>query len=214
MYYQVPTTKPEPHKYSTVFPWELHAPKPTRVFADEPTPENTYQETRHETHEIQQPPQESLQEPPHVPTEPELPTPPQNQPQPNDPPPPGPLYTRVPYSPSASSYQTYNRSNAWDEDPSIARYIEGVQARRAKPAVSPSHSTHSSVSQSSKISASPEIVPSLPGTPPIHSLENAGGVSQEDWVGVTVDAFSSLLSATYYLWRSTEGGSKGPGVAV
>jgi hypothetical protein len=214
MYYQVPTTRPEPHKHSTVFPWEQHAPKPTRVFAEEPAPEEIPQKTHQETYE------ETNQEAPQEPKEPSAES--QNQLfQPNEPPPPGPLYTRVPYEPSASSYQAYSRSNVWDEDPEIQRYIESVQqARRPKTqAVSPG-SAHSSSSHSSrpstKITDFPTEVerPSLPVTPaPIHrTLSESSDVlpsaedvpDQEDWVGVTVDVFSSLLSATYLLWRSTE----------
>ncbi|BDD59348.1 hypothetical protein MAP00_004558 [Monascus purpureus] len=35
MYYEVPTTKPEPKKLAQLFPWESHAPRPTRVFLDD-----------------------------------------------------------------------------------------------------------------------------------------------------------------------------------
>ena len=220
MYYQVPPTRPEPHKHSTVFPWEHHAPKPTRVFAEEPTPEQTHQETPQET------PQELPQERP-LELE-ESPAEPQNQYLQNEPPPPGPLYTRVPYQPSASSYQTYNRSNAWDEDPEIQRYIESVQqARRTKTQVVSPGSEHSSPSEArpSKITDFPTEVerPSLPVTPaPIHRTLSAGSDAlpsadvpdQEDWVGVTVDAFSSLLSATYLLWRSTESPGHARGAAA
>jgi glycogenin glucosyltransferase len=223
MYYQVPTTKPEPHKHSTVFPWEQHAPKPTRVFAEEPAPEEIHQDA-------QEPHQGTQQE---VPRESEeSPAEPQNQLfQPNEPPPSGPLYTRVPYAPSASSYQTYNRSNAWDEDPEIQRYIETVQqARRAKTQVVSPGSEHSSPSETSrpstKITDFPTEVerPSLPVTPaPIHrtlsessdALPSAEDVpNQEDWVGVTVDVFSSLLGATYLLWRSTESPGDARGAAA
>lgn len=246
MYYQVPTTRPEPENHSTVFPWEHHAPKPTRVFAEEPICNKPFQpptyegskelpqETSHETpHELSH--GQDIQEPSHQPEQPF--TEPQRLFH-NEPPTPGPQYTRVPYEPS-TSYNTYDRSNAWDEDPEIQRFIERQQARR-KPAVSPG-STHSSPSDksSSKVTDFPTEIerPSLPVTPaPIHrtlgadstSLPSAEGVpDQEDWVGVTVDAFSSLLSATYLLWRSTEstgeargaktdarGGFPGSGTAV
>ncbi|KAJ5294623.1 hypothetical protein PENANT_c006G10440 [Penicillium antarcticum] len=241
MYYQVPTTRSAPEKPAPVFPWESHAPPPTRVFP------------------IEQPPPE--------PTAPEPIAPqPQSQPQTtNDPidiqnfpppPPKGPSYTRVPYEPSSESWQTYTRSNAWDEDPEIQRYIETVQqARKARTQViSSPGSSHSNTSASPRdrdsVSSPPStgtgrkpstIItdfpteverPSLPVTPaPIHrgfggsygdgndasgahGLPVAEGVpSQEEWVGVTVDAFSSLLNATYLLWRSTESPGEARGAA-
>ncbi|KAJ6187613.1 hypothetical protein N7519_002521 [Penicillium mononematosum] len=106
MWYEVPA-KPEP-KPSTVFPWERHAPKPTRVFAEEAPVE--------------------LVGAPVIPDEPEQPSVPSE----SAPPGPSPSYTRVPFEPSAESWQTYTRSNAWDEDPEIQRYIETIQARRTK----------------------------------------------------------------------------------
>ncbi|CAG8092312.1 unnamed protein product [Penicillium salamii] len=220
MYYKVPRTKPEPETHTTVFPWEHHAPKPTRVFAEEPICNKPFQPPTHEapqeTQEHQWPtnenPQESSQEA--IPESTNQPTEPKPLFQ-TDLPTPGPLYTRVPYSPSAT-YNSYDRSNAWDEDPEIQRFIERQQARRKPPPSSPDKS-------SSKITDFPTEIerPSLPVTPaPIHrtlsedstSLPSAEGVpDQEDWVGVTVDAFSSLLSATYLLWRSTESSSEARG---
>ncbi|CAI7598356.1 unnamed protein product [Penicillium glandicola] len=210
MWYQVPA-KPEP-KPTTVFPWEAHAPKPTRVFVEEAPVE--------------------LVETPVIPEEPEQDS------LPSEPAPPGPLpsYTRVPFEPSAESWQTYSRSNAWDEDPEIQRYIETIQARRTKSQVtspganSPGKSPPTPGSRpSTKITDFPTEVerPSLPVTPaPIRrtsygdeasgtaALPVAEGVpSQEEWVGVTVDVFSSLLSATYLLWRSTESPSSARGAA-
>lgn len=222
MYYQVPATKPEPQRITQLFPWESHAPKPTRVFAPEqPLP-------------LASPPEEPL------PVEPsESPFPPQTLP------------LRAPYEPSAETWESYRRSNAWDEDPDIQRYIESIQqARRARTQVisgsnHPSTSTRSSqdLTGSSITTITgpssghrPSIVltdfpteverPSLPVTPaPIHrhrgisgdgdgdeddasgsaALPAAEGVpSQQDWVGVTVDAFSQVLQATYLLWRFTE----------
>ncbi|CAG8100899.1 unnamed protein product [Penicillium olsonii] len=234
MYYQVPTTKPEPQTHTTVFPWEHHAPKPTRVFAEQSICNKPFQPPAHEEHEENHNHQEHQQHQEHQkhqeyqehfhdpPSEPvrELSSEPQRLFR-NDAPTPGPLYTRVPYEPSAT-YNTYDRSNAWDEDPEIQRFIERQQARR-KPAP-PSSSSHSSPGKSpSKVTDFPTEIerPSLPVTPaPIHrtlgedstSLPSAEGVpDQEDWVGVTVDAFSSLLSATYLLWRSTESGDQARG---
>lgn len=222
MYYQVPTSKPEPQQHSTVFPWEHHAPKPTRVFATESTYNQPPQEPIHQDYQDHQYPQDQNENPQETPQqdtheteEKEAPIEPQGLFH-DDQPTPGPTYTRVPYNPSAT-YNTYDRSNAWDEDPEIQRFIERQQARR-KPTSPGSGSAHSSPSDKSgsKITDFPTEIerPSLPVTPaPIHrtlsedstSLPAAEGVpDQEDWVGVTVDAFSSLLSATYLLWRSTE----------
>ncbi|KAJ5514248.1 Glycosyl transferase family 8 [Penicillium fimorum] len=212
MWYQVPP-KPEP-KPTTVFPWESHAPKPTRVFAEEAPVESA------ETSVI---PKEPVQH--SLPSEPA-------------PPGPSPSYTRVPFEPSAESWQAYNRSNAWDEDPEIQRYIETIQARRTKSQVtSPGANSNSPDKSPPAPGSRPSIKitdfptederPSLPVTPaPIHrisygdeasgtaALPVAEGVpSQEEWVGVTVDVFSSLLSATYLLWRSTESPSSARGAA-
>lgn len=218
MYYQVPATKPEPQRITQLFPWETHAPKPTRVFA----------------------PEQSLP----VASSPEKPLPA----QPSELPPPShsdTLPLRAPYEPSAETWESYRRSNAWDEDPHIQHYIESIQqARRARTQVisgssHPSTSTRSSQDLSSSSNTTmtgpssghrPSIIltdfpteverPSLPVTPaPIHrnrgisddgdeddaALPAAEGVpSQQDWVGVTVDAFSQMLRATYLLWRYTE----------
>ncbi|CAG8888182.1 unnamed protein product [Penicillium egyptiacum] len=212
MWYEVPA-KPEP-KPATVFPWERHAPKPTRIFAEEAPVE--------------------LVEAPVVPEEPKRHSVPSEPASPG----PSPSYTRVPFEPSAESWQAYSRSNAWDEDPEIQRYIEKIQARRTKSqATSPGvHSNSPGKSPptpgfrpSTKITDFPTEVerPSLPVTPaPIHrtsygdeasgtaALPAAEGVpSQEEWVGVTVDVFSSLLNATYLLWRSTESPGSARGAA-
>ncbi|KAJ5694738.1 hypothetical protein N7536_005150 [Penicillium majusculum] len=186
MWYEVPT-KPEP-KPTTVFPWESHAPKPTRVFAEEAPVE--------------------FMETPVIPEEPEQHSLP-SEPAPA-PPGPSPSYTRVPFEPSSESWQTYTRSNAWDEDPEIQRYIETIQARRTKSQVT-SPGAHSNspgrspptpgFRPSTKITDFPTEVerPSLPVTPaPIRrtsygdeasgtaALPAAEGVpSQEEWNPLT-----------------------------
>lgn len=215
MYYQVPVMKPEPRQLTQIFPWESRAPKPTRVFADEQTV------TTVSPHERDAPPQTSDFNPPSQALPPQM----RNE-------------------PFTESWESYSRSNAWDEDPYIQRYIESMtQARRAKTQVI-SRSAQPSTDQAAETSSPtgpapghrPSIKltdfpteaerPSLPVTPaPIQrqasgngdglaeeqdpsavtTLPAAEGVpSQEDWVGVTVEAFSHLLRATYLLWRSTE----------
>ncbi|KAI2719056.1 CAZyme family GT8 [Penicillium roqueforti] len=179
MWYEVPA-KPEP-KPTTVFPWEHHAPKPTRVFAEAPV---------------------ELVQTPTVPSEKKQHSPPSE----STPPGPSSSYTRVPYEPSAESWQTYTRSNAWDEDPEIQRYIETIQGRRTKSQVTSPGAQSNSPGKSpptpgfhpnTKITDFPTEVerPSLPVTPaPIHrtsygneasgtaALPTAEGVcSQEEW---------------------------------
>ncbi|KAJ5084593.1 hypothetical protein NUU61_009172 [Penicillium alfredii] len=120
MYYQVPETKPEPTKVTQVFPWEHRAPKPTRIFADE--------------HPVPEP---SPQDEP-VSSPPAQPVPTQA------------LYTRAPYEPPTASWESYTRSNAWDEDPQIQRYIESIQqARCARTQVISGSSTSSTSSHPS-----------------------------------------------------------------
>ncbi|KAJ5219097.1 uncharacterized protein N7498_001196 [Penicillium cinerascens] len=206
MYYQVPETKPEPQKVTKLFPWESHAPKPTRVFAQElpvPTVSSEDQSTPTQIKESDAPP--------------ETPT------------------LRSQYGSPTESWDTYTRSNVWDEDPHIQKYIESMQQVRHGRTQVISGSSQSSTSQGSasssfsgrrpsiKLTDFPTAVerPSLPVTPaPVQpgaheeasaeiTLPTAEGVpDQEDWVGVTVDAFSQILRATYLLWQYTE--SSGP----
>lgn len=206
MYYQVPATKPEPQKLTKLFPWESHAPKPTRVFAQEPpTPTVSSEDQLTPTQNKESNP---LSEAPTLGAQNES---------------------------STESWDTYTRSNAWDEDPHIQKYIESMQQSRRGRTQVISSSSQSSMSQGSppssfsghrpsiKLTDFPTEVerPSLPVTPaPVQpsaneeasaetTLPTAEGVpDQEDWVGVTVDAFSQILRATYLLWLSTE--SSGP----
>ncbi|KAJ5157276.1 uncharacterized protein N7482_008376 [Penicillium canariense] len=203
MYYQVPSTKPASQQLNQIFPWESHAPKPTRIFAQEqPIP-------------LASPPE------PTIPLQAsDLPPLPETSP------------LRAPYEPSAETFESYTRSNAWDEDPDIQRYIESIQqTRRARTQVisgssQPSTSTRSSQDLSGSSTTTltgpvsghrPSIIltdfpteverPSLPVTPaPIQRNWGSGGgeedhendasgtaalpaaegvPSQEDWVGVT-----------------------------
>ena len=233
MYYKVPDTKPESKNITQVFPWESHAPRPTRVFPEErPIPASPLD------YSVIVQPDEPEDEPkldPVVEAAIESAY--------ERPPPP----VQALFEPSAYSFEKFTRSNAWDEDPHIQRYIETVQqARRpktqvitgtAQPSPSASNSTttsyFSSTATGSPSSHRPSTIltdfpseverPSLPVTPaPIRrdlgvdsndendastvtGLPAAEGVpSQADWVGVTADAFSHVLQATYLLWRFTE----------
>lgn len=229
MYYKVPETKPESQNITQVFPWESHAPRPTRVFPEErpiPAAPPDYSVIIQPDEPEDEPKLEAAIESAHK----------------SSPPP-----VQTPFEPSAYSFEDYTRSNAWDEDPHIQRYIETVQqAQRpktqvisgsAQPSPSASNSTatsyFSSTATGSSSSHRPSTIltdfpsevdrPSLPVTPaPIRrdlgvgseddndastvtGLPAVEGVpSQADWVGVTADAFSHVLRATYLLWRFTE----------
>ncbi|KAJ5625541.1 hypothetical protein N7510_001850 [Penicillium lagena] len=156
MYYQVPVTRPEPRKLAQLFPWESRAPKPTRVFAEElPRPEVSYPDP---TPELVTGTAKSAMDPSLSP---------QSAMQ------------------ASESWDSYSRSNAWDEDPDIQRYMHSMQeARCGRPQVisgsgsSPptgSATDHIPVPASSrpsiKLTDFPTEVerPSLPVTPaPIH----------------------------------------------
>jgi glycogenin len=203
MYYEVPATKPEPERLAQIFPWETHASKPTRVFAEdlvEITAIHPGVDGADDEHADQLQPQ-FIQ----VATIEEVTTP----------------------SLPSDSWQSYSRGNAWDEVPEINRYIEAIQ-QRSKPN---SKAGGSGRPASLKITDFPTEIdrPSLPVTPaPIrrsfldshqeeHEHEHhdkafgcckfpiAEGVpNQCDWVGVTVDAFLQLLVAVYSYWKFTE----------
>ncbi|PLB41989.1 glycogenin [Aspergillus candidus] len=107
MYYEVPREKPEPQKISQVFPWETHAPTPTRVFPGEEQTTPTTQERKPSASSIETPTEVSG------------------------------LSTRSWTSWTTEeppvSWDSYTRSNAWDEDPDIQKYIHTIQqARKAR----------------------------------------------------------------------------------
>ncbi|RDW93586.1 glycogenin [Aspergillus mulundensis] len=164
MWYQVPETKPEPQKLTQLFPWETNAPKPTRVFADD---------------ERQSQPLVSPTS-----TKGESWTSQSSQPT---------SWTSEVTSVPSESWDTYSRSNAWDEVPEIQKYIQSIQqARKARAqvisggpsqqkATSPLTPTqqHQSRTSSQDLNLSlgtritdfpsPQERPSLPVTPaPIH----------------------------------------------
>ncbi|KAJ5818759.1 hypothetical protein N7474_004350 [Penicillium riverlandense] len=169
MYYQVPVTRPEPKKLAQLFPWEGRAPKPTRVFAEEfPRPEVS---SPNPVSELATGTAESAMEPSLSP---------QSATQ------------------ASESWDSYTRSNAWDEDPDIQRYMHSMQqARRGRPQVisgsgsSPpltgSATDHIPVPASSrpsiKLTDFPTEVerPSLPVTPaPIHPSFFSGADDDDD----------------------------------
>ncbi|TVY42707.1 Glycogenin [Lachnellula occidentalis] len=103
MYYQVPKA-PTYQRPAPIFPWEKDAPKPTRVF-----PEDDHGIT--ENLSSNEPAKASTEEesqaiPPVTPTTPTI------------------RFT------SADPWQTFTRSNAWDDIPEIERYIGNLQKNR------------------------------------------------------------------------------------
>ncbi|THC98624.1 hypothetical protein EYZ11_001902 [Aspergillus tanneri] len=208
MYYDLPSSKPEPKKLTQIFPWENHMPKPTRVFINDeqsnvslPSPSSTRIS------------RESLKEDWGPSMEPTIPC------TSNEP---------------TESWENYSRSNAWDEVPEILRYIQSIQqARKARVQVisdSDSSAAYGAPSQTitesnadTPLTLFPSELggPRLPVTPaPIRrssyfnvleedstadKLPTAKGVpDQEEWVGITADVFLSLLRATYLYWAFTE----------
>ncbi|KAF4212214.1 hypothetical protein CNMCM8980_007604 [Aspergillus fumigatiaffinis] len=202
MWYQVPEKKPEPEKIRQVFPWETHAPKPTRVFLeDQPSTVSTESASASTREEYRS----SI----------------------------GSRTSWTAEEPSTATWETYSRSNAWDEVPEINKYIQSIQhGRKAKvqvisggpsPGTEPSSwRTNDHGPTGTRVTDFPTEIerPSLPVTPaPIRrsfgqasgdettdeQLPIAEGVpKQEDWVGLTVDAFLHLLRATYLYWKFTE----------
>lgn len=205
MYYEVPREKPAPQKISQIFPWETHAPTPTRVFPGEEQDTTTKHERKPSASSIESPTEVS-----------------------------GPStrsWTSWTTEEPPVSWDSYTRSNAWDEDPDIQKYIHTIQqARKARIQVISGTQSQPGATQTTPLSG-PETEPhttstritdfpseterpSLPVTPaPIHRLTGGGapqesdqwhhqsppaqGVPyQEEWVGVTVGAFLHLLRVT------------------
>ncbi|KAJ5915058.1 hypothetical protein N7454_011170 [Penicillium verhagenii] len=222
MYYQVPESKPEPERVAKIFPWENHAPRPTRVFTEEAAvvPRTPSPETPMLPQQVDPLPIESPQAEPRI------------------------FPIQAPYEPSAETYEQYSRLNAWDEDPEIQRYMGSLQqSRRGKTQVisgsvqaSSSHSRSTSLSTSNFSSSSTATTtgtstghrlsmkltdfpteierPSLPVTPaPIHRVR---GVQSDDndastlptaegfrtrrtgWVSRLMHSLTSSAQRTYY----------------
>lgn len=111
MWYKVPPKAPAVQKPPQIFPWESRAPKPTRVFPDErpssPSPDRS-------KGQLPSPSEPTRFE--------ESPASSRNSPI-------------TPFSATASSdpWQSYSRSNAWDDVPEIQRYVQAfAQARKGK----------------------------------------------------------------------------------
>ncbi|PYH43246.1 uncharacterized protein BP01DRAFT_375623 [Aspergillus saccharolyticus JOP 1030-1] len=171
MYYDVPSTRPEPEKLAQLFPWESHAPRPTRVFPeDDQISINTIPRSLLES-TAEEEPGPSLQSRDTT-------------------------WTWASEEP-AESWEHYTRSNAWDEVPEIQRYISSMQQvrkGRVQVLTGPSSSTEARDVRITDFPSEQER-PSLPVTPaPIRRrpgerapsdddlLPSAQGIpSQEDW---------------------------------
>lgn len=205
MWYQVPATKPEPAKVTQLFPWERHAPKPTRVFLED-------QPSTISTTSVESPSTSSREE--YRPST-------------------ASWTSWTADEPSAVSWDSYSRSNAWDEVPEIQKYIRSIQQARKgniqvlsggpspgnKP---PGGQTPEHGMRGMRVTDYPTEIerPSLPVTPALirrysgpasggdttdEQLPIAEGVpNQDDWVGLTVDVFLHLLRATYLYCKFTE----------
>lgn len=111
MWYEVPPKATAQQKPPLIFPWEARAPKPTRVFLDErplsPKPEPTKAQR----------------------TSPSLATTTNETPTSSLASPVTPTINLTESDP----WQTYSRSNAWDDMPDIERYVQILsQARKGK----------------------------------------------------------------------------------
>ena len=197
MYYEVPKT-PTYQKPTPIFPWEMNAPKPTRVFPED---------------KVETVPEPTSSEYTTVPAEEDKAVTPTT-----------PIISLTPADP----WQAYTRGNAWDDIPEIERYIGNLQKNRKgniqvlqgygsgiETASSPGGRR-----QSMKLTDFPTELerPSLPVTPaPIRrpsfwgeerddegELPAAEGVpSQEDWVRALVPLVMTWLNFNRILLLSS-----------
>lgn len=230
MYYQVPETKPEPQKLTQIFPWETRAPKPTRVFADErrlPQPMFSLPSTK-ENSQPSQPTSrtsgassltsESWETFSRSNAWDEVPE----------------IQKYIQSIQQARKARVQVLSGGPSQKPiSSETPIQQTQYSASSTAApSGSHLTIDTVSRITDFPSEAER-PSLPVTPApirrappppcdgngggdgdgdgdnrisssIHLPAAQGVPNQEDWVGLTVDAFLNLLRATYLYWKSTE----------
>ncbi|KAG7139638.1 Glycogenin-1 like protein [Verticillium longisporum] len=173
MWYEVPKEKPAPpsQKPRAIFPWESNQPRPSRVFTDLPaeseaekseaTPTGEHQTTISGQRDAEYIDTEaSTAEQKSEPVTPATPT-----------------INVIP-----SDWNTFTRTNAWDEMPEIERYVEGLQKhRRVKSQGSPgiaSINRKAKQERGFRLTDFPSEVdrPSLPVTPaPIRRPKFWGG---------------------------------------
>ncbi|KAG7104226.1 Glycogenin-1 like protein [Verticillium longisporum] len=106
MWYEVPREKPAPpsQKPRAIFPWESNQPRPSRVFTDLPA--------ESEAEKSEATPTDTEASTAEQKSEPVTPATPTINVIPSDP------------------WNTFTRTNAWDEMPEIERYVEGLQKHR------------------------------------------------------------------------------------
>lgn len=211
MYYEVPSKPPKTEKPKPIFPWEEHAPKPTRVFPEErpPSPEQVPEPEPEPGTEPRLDPVLAAESTGEAFKSPEV-------------------MRESPSSPSSASesdpWNKFTRTNAWDVMPEIERYVQAfAQARKGKIQVVHQAADPSEAGDQSLLSPSADRErrpsmritdfpteferPSLPVTPaPRHpnfwgeerddagELPAAEGVpKQQDWVS----RFSSYLQPRF-----------------
>ena len=132
MYYQVPSTPPAHERPKPIFPWEITAPKPTRVFLDDaPPPAASSEATPSVTTDDDDDTQTGTMSP----------------------------STPTIYSSSTEPFATYTRTNAWDDVPEIERYISQLpQNRRAKVQVLLNNVTATSAGHQRNVSSDEPIL--------------------------------------------------------
>jgi len=186
MWYEVPETKPKPRvKPKPIFPWESHANKPTRVFADE---EPEYESEVAEGFMLKTSslsPQSPVSPTPVTPT------------------------IKVTHS---DPWQPFSSKNAWDDDASIDRYVQSLKQSQFRGSVQVLHDSNPSSprvtsppSQSTRTTPAPDRkaykisdmtnsmdLPSMPVTPAVsyrkpvfwgqdaHSGSSGGGKGKDD----------------------------------
>ncbi|KAI0016707.1 nucleotide-diphospho-sugar transferase [Xylariomycetidae sp. FL0641] len=109
MYYEVPKETPAaPYDApKAIFPWETNRPAPSRVFADEAPRKEPEGGT-------QSPPTPTRTSTTEQKSEPATPTTPSIRVTPSDP------------------WSTFTRTNAWDDNPEIERYVDAVQKKHGR----------------------------------------------------------------------------------
>ncbi|KAK2767483.1 glycogenin glucosyltransferase [Arachnomyces sp. PD_36] len=171
MYYDVPPAPPVAEKLRPIFPWEEYAPKPTRVFPDEPR--DFFQVAEPTSEEATGLSVSGSSFPRKEDDENLTPTKPQS---------------------SVDPWESYTLANAWDEVPAIEKYVQAIhKSRKAKAQVIFGTGTGAQASSSlaedpirrpsMKITDFPTEIerPSLPVTPaPMRRSSFWGSEQQED----------------------------------
>lgn len=207
-YYQIPETKPEPQKLIQLFPWESHAPKPTRVFVNDdqslasahgkysaPPMRIDPEASGHTSRTFEEPPDTW-----------------ENYPRSN-------AWDEVP---EIQRYIQTIQESRKQARKAKTQVISGTSASPKEGGSALEPPGHQQDTSSTKLTDFPSEIerPSLPVTPaPIRrpsawnqseqttpsELPDAEGVpNQEEWVGLTVDVFLHLLRVSYLYWEFTE----------